>query len=164
MSQDKGPAARFLVSARKKKENSRLCEVMPLPPKGGWHITAQNMCSSHPNTRACREAAPCISGDAEPASTLLRGEESRSRDAHSPPYIMHASPFRNTPFSHWLTQAEADSQVVPPGFPTPVVPAAAVLPLYNNRRRRVWVRLLGTVPQTGVLMVPHERNMRSKFR
>ena len=28
--------------------------------------------------------------------------------------------------------------------------------------RRV-VRLLGTVPQTGVLMVPHERNMRSKF-
>jgi hypothetical protein len=26
------------------------------------------------------------------------------------------------------------------------------------------VRLLGTVPQTDVLVVPHERNMRSKFR
>jgi hypothetical protein len=46
------------------------------------------------------------------------------------------------------------------------IPSETVI--LRHRQCRVYTegvdRLVGIVPQTGVLMVTHERNMRSKFR
>ena len=41
---------------------------------------------------------------------------------------------------------------------------SVTLPFCQIAKTKSVDRLVGTVPQTGVLMVTHERNMRSKFR